>query len=184
MKMKEEHIVPLSRQVMILLAQLKQISSDKELLFPGDHDATKVMSENTVNSALRAMGYDTKTEVCGHGFRTMARGALGESGLWSDDAIERQLSHSERNNVRAAYIHTSEHLDERRLMIQWWADYLDENSRTPITPYDYAKNSTTLKWRGIQASLYLFGSNETPYIVEHNAFFISKFNIICNYITT
>ena len=139
MKMKEEHIVPLSRQAMILLEQLKQISGDKELLFPGDHDATKVMSENTVNSALRAMGYDTKTEVCGHGFRTMARGALGESGLWSDDAIERQLSHSERNNVRAAYIHTSEHLDERRLMVQWWADYLDINKLRPVTPFDFAK---------------------------------------------
>ena len=139
MKMKEEHIVPLSRQAMILLNQLKQISGDKELLFPGDHDATKVMSENTVNSALRAMGYDTKTEVCGHGFRTMARGALGESGLWSDDAIERQLSHSERNNVRAAYIHTSEHLDERRLMIQGWADYLDVNRNGYIPAYDFAK---------------------------------------------
>lgn len=139
MKMKEEHIVPLSRQAMVLLEQLKQISGDKELLFPGDHDATKVMSENTVNSALRAMGYDTKTEVCGHGFRTMARGAMGESGLWSDDAIERQLSHSERNNVRAAYIHTSEHLDERRLMIQWWADYLDELNNNYITPFDFAK---------------------------------------------
>ncbi|UCQ54656.1 tyrosine-type recombinase/integrase [Edwardsiella tarda] len=139
MKMKEEHIVPLSRQAMVLLEQLKQISGHKELLFPGDHDATKVMSENTVNSALRAMGYDTKTEVCGHGFRTMARGALGESGLWSDDAIERQLSHSERNNVRAAYIHTSEHLDERRLMVQWWADYLEKNIINYITPYDFAK---------------------------------------------
>lgn len=139
--MKEEHIVPLSRQAMILLNQLKQISGDKELLFPGDHDATKVMSENTVNNALRAMGYDTKTEVCGHGFRTMARGALGESGLWSDDAIERQLSHSERNNVRAAYIHTSEHLEERRLMIQWWADYLQECYKGPITPYEFAKKS-------------------------------------------
>ncbi|ENC2778745.1 integrase arm-type DNA-binding domain-containing protein [Salmonella enterica subsp. enterica serovar Bareilly] len=139
MKMKEEHIVPLSRQAMILLEQLKQISGDKELLFPGDHDATKVMSENTVNSALRAMGYDTKTEVCGHGFRTMARGALGESGLWSEDAIERQLSHSERNSVRAAYIHTSEHLDERRLMVQWWADYLDANKIKPISSFDYAK---------------------------------------------
>lgn len=139
--MKEEHIVPLSRQAMILLEQLKQISGDKELLFPGDHDATKVMSENTVNSALRTMGYDTKTEVCGHGFRTMARGALGESGLWSDDAIERQLSHSERNSVRAAYIHTSEHLDERRLMVQWWADYLDANTLEYITPYDFAKKT-------------------------------------------
>lgn len=136
MKMKEEHIVPLSRQAMILLEQLKQISGDKELLFPGDHDATKVMSENTVNSALRAMGYDTKTEVCGHGFRTMARGALGESGLWSDDAIERQLSHTERNGVRAAYIHTSEHLDERRKMVQWWADYLELNNQGYISPYD------------------------------------------------
>jgi len=66
MKMKEEHIVPLSRQAMLLLEQLKQISGDKELLLPGDHDATKVMSENTVNGALRAMGYDTKTEVYGH----------------------------------------------------------------------------------------------------------------------
>ncbi|MDN8705025.1 hypothetical protein Q0N28_14580, partial [Staphylococcus aureus] len=70
---------------------------------------------------------------------TMARGALGESGLWSDDAIERQLSHTERNNVRAAYIHTSEHLDERRLMIQWWADYLDELNINYITPFDFAK---------------------------------------------
>ena len=118
MTMKEEHIVPLSCQAMNLLEQLKQISGDKELLFLGDHDPTKVMSENSVNNALRAMGYDTKKEVCGHGFRTMARGALGESGLWSDDAIDRQLSHSERNNVRAAYIHTSKHLNERRLMVQ------------------------------------------------------------------
>ena len=139
MKMKEEHIVPLSRQAIILLEQLKQISGDRDFLFPGDHDATKVMSENTVNNALRVMGYDTKTEVCGHGFRTMARGALGESGLWSDDAIERQLSHSERNNVRAAYIHTSEHLEERRLMMQWWADYLDINRYQNITAYDFAR---------------------------------------------
>ncbi|WP_409415321.1 tyrosine-type recombinase/integrase, partial [Escherichia sp. AM3] len=125
----------------ILLQQLKQISGDKELLFPGDHDATKVMSENTVNSALRAMGYDTKTEVCGHGFRTMARGALGESGLWSDDAIERQLSHTERNNVRAAYIHTSEHLNERGLMMQWWANYFYANTEQHISPYDFANKS-------------------------------------------
>lgn len=139
--MKEEHIVPLSRQAMILLGQLKQISGDKELLFPGDHDATKVMSENTVNSTLHTMGYDTKTEVCGHGFRTMARGAMGESELWSDDAIERQLNHTERNNVRAAYIHTSEHLDERRLMIQWWTDYLDANRKLTIAPYDYGNKA-------------------------------------------
>ncbi len=75
----------------------------------------------------------------GHGFRTMVRGALGESDLWSDDAIERQLSHSERNNVRAAYIHTSEHLDERRLMVQWWADYLDDIVKEYLSPFDFAK---------------------------------------------
>lgn len=139
MKMKEEHIVPLSRQSLSLLHELKQLSGDNLRLFPGDHDPKKVMSENTVNNALRTMGYDTKTEVCGHGFRTMARGALGESSLWSEDAIERQMSHSERNNVRAAYIHTSEHLDERRLMIQWWADFLDVNRIDIVSPYDYAK---------------------------------------------
>lgn len=60
--------------------------------------------------------------------------------LWSDDAIERQLSHSERNNVRAAYIYTSEHLDERTLMVQWWADYIYSNSNGYISPFDFAKS--------------------------------------------
>ena len=129
----------MSTQALALLDELKKLSGDNPRLFPGDHDPNKVMSENTVNNALRTMGYDTQTEVCGHGFRTMARGALGESGLWSDDAIERQLSHSERNNVRAAYIHTSEHLDERRLMMQWWADFLSANRETFVTPFDFAK---------------------------------------------
>ncbi|MER3384066.1 tyrosine-type recombinase/integrase [Pectobacterium aroidearum] len=144
MKMREEHIVPLSRQALALLERLKTLSGNNKCLFPGDHDPEKVMSENTVNNALRAMGYDTKTEVCGHGFRTMARGAMGESGLWSDDAIERQLSHTERNNVRAAYIHTSEHLDERRLMVQWWADYLDANREGVLSPYDFANKIKSL----------------------------------------
>ncbi|NRN30108.1 tyrosine-type recombinase/integrase [Photorhabdus heterorhabditis] len=139
MKMKTDHIVPLSRQTVRLINALHELSGNCEVIFPSDHNSAKVMSENTVNKALRAMGYDTQTEICGHGFRTMARGAMGESGLWSDDAIERQLSHIERNNVRAAYIHTSKHLDERRLMVQWWADYLDANREKSITPYDFAK---------------------------------------------
>ena len=96
------------------------------------------MSENTVNAALRRMGYDTKTEVCGHGFRAMACSALVESGLWSREAVERQMSHQERNTVRAAYIHKAEHLEERRLMVQWWADYLDANRERHVTPYDFA----------------------------------------------
>lgn len=97
------------------------------------------MSENTVNAALRRMGYDTQVDVCGHGFRTMACSALVESGLWSKDAVERQMSHQERNAVRAAYIHKAEHLDERRLMVQWWADYLDANRERFVSPYEFGR---------------------------------------------
>lgn len=85
------------------------------------------------------MGYETKTEVCGHGFRAMACSALIESGLWSRDAVERQMSHQERNGVRAAYIHKAEFLDERRLMLQWWADFLDTNREEAVSPFDFAK---------------------------------------------
>ncbi|WP_245559209.1 tyrosine-type recombinase/integrase [Chitiniphilus shinanonensis] len=77
-----------------------------------------------MGAVLRRMGYDTKTEICGHGFRTMASSALNESGHWSKDAIERQMSHQERNGVRAAYIHKAEYMAERKKMMQWWADYL------------------------------------------------------------
>ncbi|WP_340621828.1 tyrosine-type recombinase/integrase [Xenorhabdus siamensis] len=139
MKMKTDHIVPLSHQAVSLIKALHVLSGNCDVMFPSAHNSAKVMSESTVNRALRSMGYNTQTDVCGHGFRTMARGAMGESGLWNDDAIERQLSHIERNNVRAAYIHTSKYLDERRLMVQWWADYLDANREKAITPYDFAK---------------------------------------------
>lgn len=139
-KMRTSHLVPLSNQALAILKQIKQFCGDKhELIFIGDHDPRKPMSENTVNSALRVMGYDTKVEVCGHGFRTMACSSLIESGLWSKDAVERQMSHMERNSVRAAYIHKAEHLDERKLMLQWWADFLDANREKGITPFDYAK---------------------------------------------
>lgn len=139
-KMRTPHLVPLSKQALAILKQIKQFCGDKhELIFIGDHDPRKPMSENTVNSALRVMGYDTKVEVCGHGFRTMACSSLIESGLWSKDAVERQMSHMERNSVRAAYIHKAEHLDERKLMLQWWADFLDANRDKGITPFDYAK---------------------------------------------
>ncbi|MBN3263375.1 tyrosine-type recombinase/integrase [Pectobacterium brasiliense] len=136
-KMRSEHLVPLSRQALALLEEIKAISGAHELLFPGDHRPTKPMSENTVNNALRTMGYDTTTEVCGHGFRTMACSALVESGQWSRDAVERQMSHQERNGVRAAYIHKAEHLGERRLMLQWWADYLDANLGKHVVPYEF-----------------------------------------------
>ncbi|AFI89545.1 Prophage P4 integrase [Pectobacterium parmentieri] len=67
------------------------------------------------------MGYDTKDEICGHGFRAIACSALVESGLWAQDAVERQMSHQERNSVRAAYIHKAEYLDTRKAMMQWWS---------------------------------------------------------------
>ena len=120
-KMRTEHLVPLSTQAVNILKQIHTISGEHELIFTGDHNPWKPMSENTINKSLRVMGYDTQAEVCGHGFRTMACSSLIESGLWSRDAVERQMSHMERNSVRAAYIHKAEHLDERRLMLQWWA---------------------------------------------------------------
>ncbi|EHM0995873.1 tyrosine-type recombinase/integrase [Salmonella enterica subsp. enterica serovar Newport] len=136
-KMKTPHLVPLSRQALELLKTIREISWECDLVFIGDHDFRKPMSENTVNKALRSMGYDTTVEVCGHGFRAMACSALIESGKWSRDAVERQMSHQERNSVRAAYIHKAEHLDERKLMLQWWADYLDETTKRRIAPFDF-----------------------------------------------
>ncbi|MCS4606605.1 integrase arm-type DNA-binding domain-containing protein [Enterobacter kobei] len=138
-KMRTPHLVPLSRQAMDILKQVHKLSGNRDFVFVGDHNPRKPMSENTVNKALRVMGYDTKVEVCGHGFRTMACSSLIESGLWSRDAVERQMSHMERNSVRAAYIHKAEHLDERRLMLQWWADYLDANRTKEVSPFSFEK---------------------------------------------
>ncbi|MEH5524650.1 tyrosine-type recombinase/integrase [Raoultella planticola] len=124
-KMRTPHIVPLSHQTIDILKQIREISGDQELLFPSIRNPSRPMSENTVNKALRLMEYNTKEDVCGHGFRAMACSALIESGLWSQDAVERQMSHQERNSVRAAYIHKAEHLEARKAMMQWWSDYMD-----------------------------------------------------------
>jgi integrase len=139
-KMHSPHLVPLSRQAIELLHEVQQhCRPGTELVFPGDHNYRKPMSENTINKALRVMGYDTQKDVCGHGFRTMACSALVESGLWSSDAVERQMSHQERKRVRAAYIHKAQHLEERREMMQWWADYLDANRFRHVVPYGFKK---------------------------------------------
>ena len=140
-KMRTPHLVPLSHQALAILKQVHKLSGERDFVFVGDHNPRKPMSENTVNKALRVMGYDTKIEVCGHGFRTMACSSLIESGLWSKDAVERQMSHQERNSVRAAYIHKAEHLEERRLMVQWWADFLDANRKKGVNPFDFARAS-------------------------------------------
>lgn len=138
-KMRTPHLVPLSEQAINILKEVYQFTGNHELIFAGDHNPMRAMSESTINKALRIMGYDTKTEVCGHGFRAMACSALIESGLWSKDAVERQMSHQERNSVRAAYIHKAEHLEERRLMMQWWANFLDANREKWVSPFDFSK---------------------------------------------
>ncbi len=123
MKMKEQHIVPLAHQSMEVLDALRRNTGHGPLLFPSIRSTSRPISDNTVNSALRRLGY-TKEELTGHGFRSMASTLLNELG-WNRDAIERQLAHGERNAVRAAY-NFAEFLPERRKMMQAWADYLDE----------------------------------------------------------
>ncbi|HBH5023389.1 TPA: tyrosine-type recombinase/integrase [Escherichia coli] len=139
-KMRMPHIVPLSEQSIAILKQIKDITGNNELIFPGDHNPYKPMCENTVNKTLRVMGYDTKKDICGHGFRAMACSALMESGLWAKDAVERQMSHQERNTVRMAYIHKAEHLEARKTMMQWWSDYLEACRESYAPPYTIGKN--------------------------------------------
>jgi len=134
-KMKSAHLVPLSHQSITLLQEISLYSGESEFVFPGDHNPHKPMCENALNKALRNMGYNTRTEICGHGFRTLACSALMESGRWPQDAVERQMSHQERNSVRAAYIHKAEYLDARKAMMQWWSDYLDMNRENYTAPY-------------------------------------------------
>jgi integrase len=122
MKMKEQHLVPLSRQALAVLETLRPLTGEGRYLFPSERTAERPMSENTVNGALRRLGY-SKEELTGHGFRSMASTLLNEQG-WNRDAIERQLAHCERNGVRAAYNY-AEYLPERIRMMQAWADYLD-----------------------------------------------------------
>ena len=122
MKMKTVHIVPLSKQALELLEEIRPVTGNGKYIFPGARSATRPMSENTINAGLRRLGY-TKEEMTGHGFRSMASTLLNEQG-WNWDAIERQLAHAERNSIRAAYNY-AEHMPERIRMMQHWADYLD-----------------------------------------------------------
>jgi integrase len=122
MKMGEQHIVPLARQTVTILRELKALTSFGEYVFPSLLTLTRPMSNNTINTALRRLGY-TKEQMTGHGFRSMASTLLNEHGF-PPDVIEPQLAHAERNKVRAAY-NKAQRLVERRKMMQAWADYLD-----------------------------------------------------------
>lgn len=121
MKMGEEHIVPLSRQVLALLSELRRLTGRSVFIFPNERKATKPMSENTILYALYRLGYHGR--ATGHGFRSSASTLLNELGF-DPDVIERQLAHQERNKVRAAY-HRAQYLEDRRQMMQAWADYAD-----------------------------------------------------------
>jgi integrase len=122
-KMRRRHRVPLSPQVKCLLLDLLEVSGRSKYLFPSVRSPLRTISENTINAALRRMGYD-QTEMTGHGFRAMASTLLNEMGKWHPDAIERQLGHIEENEVRRAYSR-GEYWPERVRMMQAWSDYLD-----------------------------------------------------------
>ncbi|BBM02045.1 integrase arm-type DNA-binding domain-containing protein [Microbulbifer sp. GL-2] len=129
MKMGTDHIVPLSSQALSALEELKSLTGQYSLLFPSERERARPMSDNTMRKAIFKMGWDGSQEgrskANPHGFRATASSILNETGF-NPDAIERQLSHMERNGVRAAYTHHARYMDERKEMMQWWANYLDE----------------------------------------------------------
>ena len=122
MKMREEHVVPLSSQALAILRELQPLTGRGDYVFPGVLSAKRPISENTLNAALRRLGFE-KDVMTPHGFRAMASTRLHELG-YPPDVIERQLAHAERNKVRAAY-NRAQHLIERTAMMQAWADHLD-----------------------------------------------------------
>lgn len=136
MKMKEQHIVPLSEQAIAVLREIQPLTGSGRYVFPSERTGARAMSENTVNAALRRLGY-TKEEMTGHGFRSMASTLLHELG-YPHAVIERQLAHGERNKVSASY-NFAEYLPDRRELMQGWADYLDNlKTGAAVIPIDRA----------------------------------------------
>lgn len=123
MKMRAEHAVPLSTQSLALLEQARALTGDGRYIFPSIRTPARPMSENTINGALRRLGY-SGDEMTAHGFRAMASTLLNESGKWNPDAIERALAHKDKDAIRGTY-HRGAHWAERVEMAQWWSDYLD-----------------------------------------------------------
>lgn len=124
MKMRQPHSVPLSRQSLAILTNMRSLSGSGRYVFPSIRSRARPISENTINAALRRMGYP-KDQMTAHGFRTSASSLLNESGKWNPDAIERALAHMVAGSVRRIY-NQSAYWAERVEMAQWWSDYLDE----------------------------------------------------------
>jgi integrase len=123
MKMRQPHSVPLSRQALDILSGIKQLTGNGQFVFPSVRTHARPMSENTINAALRRMGYP-KEQMTAHGFRTTASSLLNESGKWNPDAIERALAHMVAGSVRRIY-NQSPYWAERVEMAQWWSDHID-----------------------------------------------------------
>jgi len=130
MKMRTPHVVPLSPQTLDVLRTLQTVTGERELLFPGERDRAKSMSNNTILKALERMGY--KGKMTGHGFRGIASTVLHEQG-YDHAHIELQLAHTERNEVSAAYNHAL-YLPQRAAMMAWWGDYLEGLTRGNVLP--------------------------------------------------
>ena len=131
MKMKEEHVVPLSRQTLAVIDQIKTFSSDCKFLFPAHGNSNRTMSENTMGSAAKSLGF----AVTAHGFRSTFSTYANESEKWSSDAIEAQLAHKPADEVRSAYYRGNRRMDERHRLMQWWSDQLDQmRERGKIIP--------------------------------------------------
>jgi len=124
MKLRVEHLVPLPKQALKILDELEPITGSSKYVLPGDRNPNQPMSNNTLlYGGIYRMGYRSRATI--HGFRSLASSILNESGKWNSDAIERQLAHSEKDQVRAAY-NRANYLEERKRMMQWYADYLEE----------------------------------------------------------
>ena len=127
MKMRRPHRVPLAPRAVAIVLDLNTITGRGRFLFPSVRSATRCMSENTINAALRRLGF-RQDEMTAHGFRSAASSILNESGLWNPDAIERQLAHVDNDSVRRAYAR-ADFWDERVRMMNWWADKCEELRR-------------------------------------------------------
>ncbi|KVS23488.1 integrase arm-type DNA-binding domain-containing protein [Burkholderia cepacia] len=130
-KTKTDHLVPLATQAVAILRELHSLTGSGRYLFPGARDRNRPMSDAAINAALRRLGYDTRTEITGHGFRAMARTILHEELEQKPEVIEHQLAHAVPDVLGGAYNRTR-FIKERRAMMQKWADYLDRLKQGPV----------------------------------------------------
>jgi hypothetical protein len=155
MKMREPHIVPLSRQAAEILREVQRLTGNGRWVFPQLRNPDRPMSECCITAALRAMGY-AGTEMSWHGFRSLASTQLHELG-WNDRWIETQLSHADRNKVGGSYNH-AKYLPQRRTMMQAWADYLVRLKEGAVSSWARAHPATVAPAGSNRSSR---GGNET-----------------------